>query len=112
MIDWSKLLPEQSTKHKSFEELCYQVAKGLYEAEARFVSVNESGGGDGVEFYATFPDGTHWGWQAKFFFPDRRLTGSRKAQIKKSLQKACDVHPDLTKWFLCIPGELTPDERE
>ncbi len=112
MIDWAKLLPEQSTKNRSFEGLCYQIAKGLYGEEAAFISVDDSGGGDGVEFYATFPDGVQWGWQAKFFYPDVRLTNSRKTQIKQSLQRACDVHHDLTEFFLCMPGELTPDERE
>ncbi len=112
MIDWSRLEPGQRDKTGSFEELCYQVEKGVYGSEARFVSVDDSGGGDGVEFYATFPNGTQWGWQAKFFFPDTRLTTSRKAQIKKSLQRACDVHPEMTCWFLCVPGELTRGERE
>ncbi|QIN84412.1 hypothetical protein GBA63_18525 [Rubrobacter tropicus] len=112
MIDWSRLEPGQRDKTGRFEELCYQVEKGVYGSEARFVSVDDSGGGDGVEFYATFPDETQWGWQAKFFFPDTRLTPGRKAQIKKSLQRACDVHPDLTKWFLCVPGELTTTERK
>ena len=95
MIDWSKLLPEQSTKNRSFEELCYQIAKGLYRGEARIVPIDDSG--DGIDFYATFPDGAQWSWQAKFFYPNVRLTGSRKTQVKKSLQKACDVHPDLAK---------------
>lgn len=112
MIDWSKLESGQRDKTSSFEELCYQVEKGVYGSEARFVSVDDSGGGDGVEFYATFPDGTQWGWQAKFFFPNTRLTPGRKAQIKKSLQRACDVHPDMTCWFLCVPAELTRGERE
>jgi len=112
MIDWSRLEPGQRDKSGSFEELCYQVEKGVHGSEARFISVDDSGGGDGVEFYATFPDGTQWGWQAKFFFPDTRITPSRKAQIKKSLQRACDVHPEMTNWFLCVPGELTRGERE
>ena len=112
MIDWSKLKAGHRDRTGSFEELCYQLAKGIYGLEARFVSVDDSGGGDGVEFYATFPDGKKWGWQAKFFYPDARLTGSRKTQIKKSLQRACDVHPDLTEWFLCMPADLTPAERE
>ena len=51
MIDWSKLKTYISDKYRSFEELCYQVAKGLYEREGRFTSVDDSGGGDGVEFY-------------------------------------------------------------
>src|SRR5215217_2240946 len=112
MIDWSKLLPERSTKNRSFEELCYQLAKGLYSGETPFVPVDDSGGGDGVEFYATFPDGAQWGWQAKFFYPDGRLSNSRKTQIKKSLRKACEVHPNLTKFFLCAPSDLTPGEQK
>lgn len=111
MIDWSKLKAGHRDRTGSFEELCYQLAKGIHESEARFVSVDDSGGGDGVEFYATFPDGKQWGWQAKFFYPDARLTAGRKTQIKKSLQRACDVHPDLTDWFLCMPADLTPNER-
>src|SRR5918994_2889845 len=98
MVDWSKLEPYGGTQYRSFEELCYQIAKGLYEHEGRFTSIDDSGGGDGVEFYATFPDGRQWGWQAKFFYPHVRLTASRKTQIKRSLQRACEVHPDLTDW--------------
>ncbi|MDP9475064.1 MAG: hypothetical protein M3R38_05125 [Actinomycetota bacterium] len=112
MIDWSKLEPGQRDKTGSFEELCYQVEKGVHGSEARFVSVDDSGGGDGVEFYATFPDETQWGWQAKFFYPNPRITPGRKTQIKRSLQRACDVHPDLITWFLCVPGELTTTERQ
>jgi hypothetical protein len=112
MIDWSKLLPEQSTKNRSFEELCHQIAKGLYRQKASFVPVDDTGGGDGVEFYATFTDDTQWGWQARFFYPNSRLTSSRKKQIKKSLRKACEVHPSLTKFLLCVPANLTPGERK
>src|SRR5215212_5093688 len=111
MIDWSKLKAGHRDKTGSFEELCSQLAKGIYGSDAQFVSVDDSGGGDGVEFYATFSDGRQWGWQAKFFYPDTRLTDSRKTQIKRSLQIACEVHPDLTDWFLCVPADLTPKER-
>ena len=51
MIDWSKLKPYQNDKYRSFEELCYQIAKGLHGEMERFTSVDDSGGGDGVEFY-------------------------------------------------------------
>lgn len=50
MIDWSKLEPGQRDKTGSFEELCYQVEKDVHGSQARFVSVDDSGGGDGVEF--------------------------------------------------------------
>lgn len=112
MIDWSKLEPYRNDKYRSFEELCYRIAKELHGCEGSFTSVDDSGGGDGVEFYLTLPDGRQWGWQAKFYFPDGRLsTGSRKDSIKNSLQKACDEHPRLERWFLCLPTNLSPDEQ-
>lgn len=112
MIDWSKLEPYRNDKYRSFEELCYRIAKELHGCEGSFTSVDDSGGGDGVEFYLTLPDGRQWEWQAKFYFPDGRLsTGSRKDSIKNSLQKACDEHPRLERWFLCLPTNLSPDEQ-
>jgi hypothetical protein len=62
MIDWSKLKPYQYDKRKSLEELCYHVAKKRYGRLGRFTSIDDSGGGDGVEFFLTMPDGTEWGW--------------------------------------------------
>lgn len=59
-----------------------------------------------------FPNGDQWGWQAKFYYPEARLTGSRKTSIKESLQRACELHPNLKCWFLCTPGKLTPDEQD
>ena len=38
MIDWSKLEPYQNYKYRSFEVLCYQIAKGLYGEKGRFNS--------------------------------------------------------------------------
>ena len=64
MIDWSKLKSYEHDQYRSFEELCYQIAKGLYGDRGRFTSIDDSGGGDGVEFYVTLPGGDQWGWQA------------------------------------------------
>ena len=108
MIEWSKLKPYQNNKYRSFEELCYQIAKGLYGEKGRFTSVDDSGGGDGVEFYVTLPNGDEWGWQAKFYHPNPRLSDSRKRSIKDSLKTACEKHPRLKKWFLCTPTNFTP----
>ena len=113
MIDWSKLKPYENDKYRSFEELCYQIAKGLHGEKGRFTSVDDSGGGDGVEFYLTLPNGDQWGWQAKFYHPEPRLSKSnRKGAIEGSLKKACEVHPRLKKWFLCTPTNFTPDEQK
>lgn len=112
MIDWSKLKPYQGFKWKSFEEFCYQIAKGLYEDEGRFTPIDDTGGGDGVEFYFTLSDGREWGWQAKFYHPNKRLTSSRKRDIRESLDRSIRNHRRLEKWFLCTPTNFTPLEKE
>ena len=113
MIDWSQLETYQGSKWRSFEELCYQIAKGIYGEQGTFTSVDDSGGGDGVEFYMTLPNGDQWGWQAKFYYPNSRLDASnRKRSIEGSLKKACQKHTHLKKWILCTPSKFTPGEQE
>ena len=113
MIDWSELKPYQNDKYRSFEELCYQIAKGLHEEKGRFTSVDDSGGGDGVEFYLTLENGDQWGWQAKFYHPQERLSESgRKRSITNSLKKSCEIHPRLKKWILCTPTNFTSTEQK
>ena len=112
MIEWSKLKPYQNDQRRNFEELCCQIARGLHEEEENFTRVDDSGGGDGVEFYLTLPNGDQWGWQAKFYYPEPRLNKSgRKRSITNSLKRACEIHPNLKKWFLCTPTNFTPDEQ-
>lgn len=79
-----------------------------------FTSIDDSGGGDGVEFYLTVQNGDVWGWQCKFFSGDGRLDdGGRKEQIKKSLKRAFDVHGlNLKKWFLCTKNSFTNKEND
>ncbi len=110
-IDWSKLKPYAKDSRRSFEELCYQLVLLEYGAAARVVRVDGSGGDGGVEFYLPLDSGDELGWQAKFFWPDGRLTPSRKKQIKKSLQRACIEHPRLVRWTLMTPGNLTTAEQ-
>ena len=108
-IEWSKLKPYQHDKRKSFEELCYQIAKSKYAHLGSFTSIDDSGGGDGVEFYLTLPNGDEWGWQAKFYFPDKRLNSSRKTSVLGSLKVSLSNHPSLKRWFLCAPTNLSPN---
>lgn len=113
MIDWSKLHSFENSRYRSYEELCYQLAKVSYENQGEFTPIDDSGGGDGIEFYMTLPSGEQWGWQAKFYYPDGRLqVSNRKQAIKNSLITACKHHPELKKWFLCTPTNFTPSEKK
>jgi len=111
IINWNSLQAYKTTKTKSFEQLCYQIAFRMYAADGVFTPIDDSGGGDGVEFYLTFPDGRQWGWQAKYYEGSPRLSVSgRKAAIVSSLQRATSLHPLMKVWHLCLPMDLTPDE--
>lgn len=110
MINWSKLKPYDTDQKRSFEELCYQIARVYFNEEGKFTSVDDSGGGDGVEFYLTTDTGDVYGWQAKFYSTGR-LTASRKASIIGSLEKSYKVHPKIKKWYLCMPLDFTPNEK-
>lgn len=113
-ILWDKLQPYGGDSKKSFEELCFQIVLEVFKDDitsgAVVTSIDDSGGGDGVEFYITYENGDVYGWQAKFFC--RLNEGGRKEQIKKSLQTAYKKHPNLKKWFLCSQCNFTPDEKE
>ena len=112
MINWSKLQPYRTTKSKSFEQLCYQITSRKYHTDGILTPIDDSGGGDGVEFYLTFPDGSELGWQAKYYEGSARLNVSnRKTQITKSLEQAINKHPDLKMWILCLPMDLTKEEK-
>jgi hypothetical protein len=112
MIDWTKLQPHEGDQRKAFEELCYYIASKRHTADGLIIRVDDTGGGDGVEFYLRLQDGSEWGWQAKFYFPDKRLNPTRKRAIEDSLIRATSIHPKLTRWFLCTPTDLTPSENE
>lgn len=111
-LDWNKLEPFGATKRKSFEELAYQLVEEEFSDEinkngAKLHSINDSGGGDGVEFYLEFPNDDIWGWQAKYF-DSSSLEDSQKTQVKQSLHRAYEVHgTKLKKWYLCTKFDLT-----
>lgn len=58
----------------------------------------------GVECYATFRDGREWGWQAKYF---DILGNSQWAQLDKSVRTALEKHPQLVRYYVCVPIDLT-----
>lgn len=113
LINWNALQPYKTKKDKSFEQLCYHIARKLYDNKGIMTSIDDSGGGDGVEFYLTLPDQTEYGWQAKYYEGNPlRLSASRKTKIKDSLKKSLDLHPKMTDWFLCLPMVPTVEENK
>jgi len=109
-VDWLKLKPYRSDAHKSFEQLCYQVALTFFSDRGRLTPIDDTGGGSGVEFHLELPDGAVWGWQAKFYpGANQRLNGSRRKHIIESLSASKKKYGKRLKcWYLCTAIDFQP----
>ena len=102
-IDFRMIRPFDGRQGAGFEEFCCQVAfraPGLPEG-SRFERYDGAGGDGGVECLWKLPDGTEWGWQAKYLF------NLQAAQLTKSVKTALDIHPHLTRYTVCLPFNFT-----
>ena len=99
MADWDKLRPSTDVR-SSFEELCCQLAR-YEQVPENSTFVRNAPPDGGVECFWELPDGSEWGWQAKYF--RHTLTPSQWSQIDESVKKALHTHPKLTKYVVCLP---------
>jgi len=99
-IDFSRIVPRFGGKSEAFEEMCCQLARRVMGDGLR--RVDGSGGDGGVECYFDTPDG-RFGWQAKYVFKVDNLI----SQASGSLGEALNIHPELTRYYLCFPFDLT-----
>jgi hypothetical protein len=80
--------------------LCYQLFKGDAPHGARAIRTGNPDGG--IEWYATLPDGTDWGWQAKHVHDvDSLLDG-----MTESVRAVVRDRPKLTKLTFLISSNL------
>ena len=104
-FNWNDIRSLNGSQANGFEELCAQLARAESPDGAKF---ERKGTPDaGVECYCILPDGSEWGWQAKYF---DTLGNSQWSQIDKSVKTALDKHPKLVRYFVCIPLDR-PDAR-
>ena len=91
---------------ESFEEFCCQVFHRAPEVplDSRYRRIRGDGGDGGVEAIWTLVDGKIWGLQAKFF---DALGAKQKSQIAESIRQAIANYPNLTRYFICLPINLT-----
>ncbi len=76
---------------RAFEEISFQLLKHKVPDGTRAIRTGNPDGG--VEWYATMPDGTEWGWQAKHVHGiDTLLTA-----MTGSVQRVAKERPDLRK---------------
>ena len=112
-INWHNIRSFKGSQNKGFEQLCFQLAMIKHKNEGPFVEIEDSGGGDGIEFYQSRDNGKEWGWQAKFYDGSPRLSFSgRRKKIIISLKKAIQEHPNLEKFILCTNSRFTTTEQK
>lgn len=105
MLDFAKINPFDGGQRASFEELLCQLAQREKFPDGSYYRRVEGAGGDGgVEAYWTLPTGKKVGYQAKYFLRAGDIDWS---QIDKSVLQAIATHPELEKYVVGLPCDLT-----
>ena len=106
-IDFRTIVARSGGQRDAFEELCCQLARRTISDDMPCTRLRGAGGDGGVEFIADLHSGQRIGWQAKYVFSVESLLD----QSKSSLETAVEVHPNLTKYVICFPFDLTGPTR-
>lgn len=107
-IDWNNIRSFNNSKNNAFEELVCQLAreeeipnkKGFYRIAAP---------DGGVEAYCVLNNGDEYGWQAKYF---TSIGNPQWNQLKESYETALRTHPNLKKYYICIPLDRQDPRRD
>ena len=97
-LDWKEIHMHNGSQAGGFEELCAQLARAGTPTGAKFYRKDSPDAG--VECFSVLPDGSEWGWQAKYF---DTLGPSQWAQLDESVKRALGKHPALVRYYVCIP---------
>ena len=109
-MDFSRIQAHDGSKQKGFEEFVCQLAKRVKPENAKeFVRKDGAGGDAGIECFWKLEDGSEHAWQAKYFL--NTLTSVQWSQISGSVESALSKHPDLTKYYVCIPKDRNDSRR-
>jgi|GEM_PF-1295966 hypothetical protein len=101
---------------EAFEELCCQLFEAWGHGQKTvsrswtYRKIRGNGGDGGIEAY--WHDGEHdtfIGLQAKWF--RTTLTSTQYRQLEKSIRTAVDLRPNLTRYIICLPHNLTSLKR-
>lgn len=105
MIDFKSINSFKSGQRNSFEEFTCQLARlEDFPEGSCFKRVEGSGGDGGVEAYWTKPNGRKTGYQAKYFLSSGEVKWD---QIDDSVNQALDSHPELERFVITLPCDLT-----
>lgn len=103
-LDWHKIRSINGSQQDGFEEFICQLAeKQKNENKKNFIRKGRPDGG--IECYWICNDDTEIGWQAKFF--TETFSASQWNQISSSVKTALFTHPNLKKYIVCFPYDLS-----
>lgn len=105
-MHWTTIRALNGSQQSGFEQLCAQLAHDETPVGARFVRNGTPDGG--VECYISLPNGSEWGWQAKYFLS---LGDSQWSQLDESVKTALNKYPNLVRQTICLPYDF-PDSRQ
>lgn len=107
LIDFSAINSFDVGPRDSFEDLICVLAQRDPPDDTSEYQANEGSGGDGgVEAIWLLANGAKIGYQAKYFLS---LEEVQWRQIDNSVEQALTVHPELKRYIIAIPIDLTPD---
>lgn len=107
MLDFNKINAFEKGQEESFENLvCVLAKRERFEKASEFQPNDGSGGDGGMDAIWLLTDGGKIGFQAKFFLS---MKDSHWQQMDNSVEQALKVHPDLQKYIIALPCDLTPD---
>ena len=109
-LDFSKIRSHKGSQNNAFEELICQLARLSRPENAEVFIRKEGAGGDaGVECFWKLKDGSEHAWQAKYFF---ELKPNQWNQISHSVTVALNKHPNLKKYYICLPLDRTDQKKD
>ncbi len=110
-MNWQHFQTHNEAPTQAFETMCKQLfdlwCRKNLDSLQDVTSVNGSGGDGGVESFATNKDGSIIGMQAKWFLES--ISANQFAQIRNSIKTALTVRPNIKKYIVCIPRDLSSD---
>ncbi len=110
-INFSKIRNLNGSQHSAFEELICQIAHLETPQHGKDFIRKEGAGGDaGVECYWILEDEKEICWQAKYFL--NKMNASRWKQIDKSFTTALDKHPNMIRYYICMPLDKTDSRKK
>lgn len=109
-MDWTKFNNHGESSNHAFEVMCNMLFECWMKKEykdniSHFAFVNGSGGDGGVEAYGLLTSGDVIGVQSKWF--PQKMEASQFTQIENSFYTAIKVRPELKRYIVCVPRDLT-----